>query len=40
MPRLEAGEPFPKLPGLESVNREIGRSPFVLFFYPKAFTGG
>ncbi len=40
MPRLEAGTTFPQLPGLAPVNVEIGRQPFVLYFYPKAFTGG
>ena len=40
MSRLEAGASFPDLPGLDSVNREIGQRPFVLYFFPKAFTGG
>ena len=40
MPRLEAGGKFPELSGLEPVNQEIGRRAFVLYFFPKAFTGG
>lgn len=35
-----AGAKFPELPGLGLVNAEIGRRPFVLYFFPKAFTGG
>ena len=38
--RLEAGAKFPKLPGLDAVNARLGRGPFVLYFFPKAFTGG
>ncbi len=38
--RLEAGDRFPELPGLAPVNDQIGRGPFVLYFFPKAFTGG
>lgn len=40
MQRLEAGVSFPALPGLATVNAEIGRKAFVLYFFPKAFTGG
>ncbi len=40
MPRLEGGVAFPRLPGLSPVNAEIGRQPFLLYFFPKAFTGG
>ncbi len=40
MPRLESGDQFPELPGLGPVNAARGQKPFVLYFFPKAFTGG
>jgi peroxiredoxin len=40
MQRLEAGASFPSLPGLAQVNAQNGRKAFVLYFFPKAFTGG
>jgi hypothetical protein len=40
MSRLEAGDRFPELPGLGPVNAERGKKAFVLYFFPKAFTGG
>ncbi len=40
MSRLEAGDRFPELSGLGPVNAERGKRAFVLYFFPKAFTGG
>lgn len=37
---LREGDPFPELPNLGDLAGYLGRDPVVLFFYPKAFTGG
>lgn len=37
---LREGESFPALPNLGDLEGRLGRDPIVLFFYPKAFTGG
>lgn len=37
---LRQGERFPSLPALGDLADALGRSGLVLFFYPKAGTGG
>jgi peroxiredoxin len=34
------GESFPRLPALGDLGGNLGRRPVVLYFYPKANTGG
>jgi peroxiredoxin len=37
---LAVGEAFPELPNLGDLAGRLGRQAVVLFFYPKANTGG